>query len=86
MVKNSDELKRYSLRLLLNARLPHVSRLMSRSSTGERFHAVRTMSVLLQPWQIPRAYVCGLVNERQQQIIEFKNAQIQVLLEQLGKK
>ena len=44
------------------------------------------MSVLLQPWQILLAYLCGLVNERQQQVIEFQNAQIHVLMKQLGKK
>ena len=44
------------------------------------------MSVLLQPWQILLAFLCGLVNERQQQVIEFQNAQIQVLMKQLGRK
>jgi len=44
------------------------------------------MSFLLQPWQILMVWLCGFVNERQQQIIEFQNAQIQVLLKQLGKK
>ena len=44
------------------------------------------MFVLLQPWQILLAFLCGLVNERQQQVIEFQNAQIQVLLKQLGRK
>ena len=44
------------------------------------------MFVLLQPWQILLAFLCGLVNERQQQVIEFQNAQIQVLMKQLGRK
>ncbi len=44
------------------------------------------MSFLLQPWQILMACLCGLVNERQQQIIEFQNAQIQALLKQHGRK
>ena len=44
------------------------------------------MSFLLQPWQIMLAALCGLVNQRQQQIIEFQNAQIEALLKQLGKK
>ena len=44
------------------------------------------MSFLLQPWQILMVWLCGLVNERQQQILEFQNAQIQVLLKQLGRK
>ena len=44
------------------------------------------MFVILQPWHILQACVCGLVNQRQQQIIEFQNAQIEALLKQLGKK
>ena len=44
------------------------------------------MSFLLQPWHILLAALCGLVNQRQQQIIEFQNAQIEALLKQLGKK
>jgi hypothetical protein len=44
------------------------------------------MSFLLQPWHILLAALCGMVNERQQQIIEFQNAQIETLLKKLGKK
>ena len=44
------------------------------------------MSYCLQPWHILLACLCGLVNQRQQQIIEFQNAQIDTLLKQLGKK
>ena len=44
------------------------------------------MSFLLQPWQILMVWLCGFVNEHQQQIIEFQNAQIQILLKQLGRK
>lgn len=44
------------------------------------------MSILLQPWQILLAALCGMVNHRQQQIIEFQNAQIEALLKQLGRK
>ena len=44
------------------------------------------MSFLLQPWHIMLAALCGLVNQRQQQIIEFQNAQIEALLKQLGEK
>ena len=43
------------------------------------------MSFLLQPWHIMLAALCGLVNQRQQQIIEFQNAQIEALLKKLGK-
>ena len=32
------------------------------------------------------AALCGLVNQRQKEIIEFQNAQIEALLKQLGKK
>ncbi len=44
------------------------------------------MSFILQPWHIMLAVLCGLVNKRQQQIIEFQNAQIEALLEKLGGK
>ncbi|MEO2019078.1 MAG: integrase core domain-containing protein [Fuerstiella sp.] len=44
------------------------------------------MSFLLTPWHILLAALCGMVNERQQQIIEFQNAQIEALLKKLGKK
>ena len=44
------------------------------------------MSFLLQPWHIMLACLCGLLNQRQQQIMEFQNAQIEALLRKLGKK
>ena len=44
------------------------------------------MSFLLHPWHILLAALCGMVNEHQQQIIEFQNAQIETLLKKLGKK
>ena len=44
------------------------------------------MSFLLTPWHIAFAALAGWVNERQQQIIEFQNAQIEALLQKLGKK
>ena len=44
------------------------------------------MSLLLQPCHILLAALCGMVNERQQKIIEFQNAQIETLLKKLGKK
>lgn len=40
------------------------------NSEVDRFSAPN-MSVLLQPWHILIAALCGMVNERQQQIIEF---------------
>ena len=44
------------------------------------------MSFLLQPWHILLATICGLVNHRQQQIIEFQNTRIETLLKKHGKK
>jgi hypothetical protein len=44
------------------------------------------MPFLLQTWHILLAALCGMVNERQQQIIEFQNAQIEALLKKLGTK
>jgi hypothetical protein len=43
------------------------------------------MPFLFQPWHILLAALCGMVNERQRQIIEFQNAQIEALLKKLGK-
>jgi hypothetical protein len=43
------------------------------------------MSFLLTPWHILLAVLCGMVNHRQQQIIEFQNAQIDALLKKPGK-
>jgi hypothetical protein len=44
------------------------------------------MSFLLTPWHILLVTRCGMVNQRQQQIIEFQNAQIEALLNKMGKK
>ena len=44
------------------------------------------MSFLLEPWHILLAAICGLVNHRQQQIIEFQNAEIEALLKEQRKK
>ena len=44
------------------------------------------MPFLLQPWHILLAALCGLVNQRQQRIIEFQNTQINALLKKLGRK
>jgi hypothetical protein len=44
------------------------------------------MPFLLRPWHILLAAFCGMVNQRQQQIIEFQNAQIKTLLQKPGKK
>ena len=44
------------------------------------------MTFILQPWHILFAVLCGRVNERQQNVIEFQNAQIDALLNKLVKK
>ncbi|HIF00237.1 MAG: hypothetical protein ABGZ23_17835 [Fuerstiella sp.] len=43
------------------------------------------MPFLLQPWHILLTLLSAMVNHRQQQIIEFQNAQIEALLKKLGK-
>jgi hypothetical protein len=44
------------------------------------------MSFLLNPWHFVFVALCGWVNEQQQQVIEFQNAQIDALLQKLGNK
>ncbi len=44
------------------------------------------MKFVLQPWQLAFILLCAWVNQRQQRIIEFQNAQIEALLKKLGKK
>ena len=44
------------------------------------------MSFILQPWQVVFVAMSGWVNQRQQQVIEFQNAEIEALLKKLGKK
>jgi len=44
------------------------------------------MQFMLQPCDILLAALVGWANERQQQIIEFQNDQIETLLRKLGKK
>ncbi|MEO2024973.1 MAG: protein kinase [Fuerstiella sp.] len=77
--------KRFKSHNLRRARLSHLSRLISPLGIGNWRFSTSTMSFLLQPWHILLAALCGMVNERQQQIIEFQNAQIEVLLKKLGK-
>ena len=45
-----------------------------------------SMSSILQPWQLLFLILSGLVNRRQQEIIEFQNAQIRILMEKMGRK
>ncbi len=44
------------------------------------------MKFILQPWHVAFVLVSAWVNQRQQQIIEFQNTQIEALLKKLGKK
>ena len=44
------------------------------------------MQFVLQPYHVLLAALVGWANERQQQIIEFQNDQIEALLKKLGKK
>ena len=44
------------------------------------------MSFILQPWHLVIVILSGWVNQRQRQIIEFQNAEIEALLKKLGKK
>ena len=44
------------------------------------------MKFVLQPWHLAVVLVSAWVNQRQQQIIEFQNAEIEALLKKLGKK
>ena len=39
------------------------------------------MHVILQPWHILFAVLCGWLNERQQRVIEFQNDQIEAFWE-----
>ena len=43
------------------------------------------MNFVLQPWHLVLVAFSAWVNQRQQQIIEFQNAQIEALLKKLGK-
>ena len=44
------------------------------------------MNFILRPWQLFFLILSGWVNRQQQQIIEFQNAQIQALMEKMGRK
>ena len=50
------------------------------------FTSEQIMSFVLQPWQVVFVALSAWVNRRQQQIIEFQNAEIEALLKKLGKK
>ena len=44
------------------------------------------MNLILQPWQLLFVIFCGWVHRRQTEIIEFQDAEIRSLLQQLSKK
>ena len=44
------------------------------------------MSFVLQPWQLLLVALAGWINRHQQQVIDFQNAQIQVLMNRQGRK
>ena len=44
------------------------------------------MNFILKPWQLFFLILSGWVNRRQQEIIEFQNAQIQALMDKMGRK
>ena len=44
------------------------------------------MSFILRPWHVVFLALSCWVNQRQQQIIEFQNTEIEALLKKLGKK
>ena len=50
------------------------------------FTSEQIMSFILQPWQVVFVALSAWVNRRQQQIIEFQNAEIEALPKNLGKK
>ncbi len=44
------------------------------------------MNFVLRPWQLFFLILSGWVNRRQQEIIEFQNAQVQALMDKMGRK
>ncbi len=44
------------------------------------------MNFVLRPWQLFFLILSSWINRQQQEIIEFQNAQIRVLMEKMGRK
>ena len=44
------------------------------------------MSFVLQPWQLLLVALAGWINRHQQQVIDFQNAQIQILMNRQGRR
>jgi hypothetical protein len=45
-----------------------------------------SMNFIFHPWQFFFLILSGLVNRRQQEIIEFQNAQIRTLMDKMGRR
>ena len=43
------------------------------------------MGFVLQPWQLLLTILCGMVQRRQQQIIDFQSSEIEALLIKLAR-
>jgi hypothetical protein len=68
--------------------LPHPGLLAERkfSEIPSIFAISDSVNSVLRPWQLVVMILAGWVNRRQQEIIEFQNAQIQTLMNKLGRK
>ncbi len=44
------------------------------------------MKFILRPWQLLIFIIAGLINSQREQVIEFQNTQIRILMDKLGKK
>ena len=53
---------------------------------SDPFPVSGSMSFILRPWQLFFLILSGMVNRRQQEIIEFQNAQIRILMDKMGRK
>lgn len=67
---------------------PHPALLAVRkfSENQSIFGISESMNSVFRPWQLVLLILSGWVNRRQQEIIEFQNAQIRALMEKLGRK
>jgi hypothetical protein len=67
---------------------PHPALLAVRkfSEIASIFGISQSVNSVLRPWQLVVMILAGWVNRQQQEIIEFQNAQIQALMNKLGRK
>jgi hypothetical protein len=68
--------------------LPHPGLLAGRTFSENQsiFGISDYMNSVFRPWHLVVMILAGWVNRRQQEIIEFQNAQIQALITKLGQK